>query len=131
MISFIVLLLVVPFALILLWQLKTLRHAKRREGQMAPNTNAVDAGIGMSNRVYFFHATHCGPCRSVMPLVDRLDQNHPNLIKVGVAVYPELARYFGIAATPNFITVAEGRIREVKLGARSESWLRARLESET
>lgn len=74
-----------------------------------------------------FCAAHCGPCRTIGPVVDRLRLYYPNLIKVDVAVHPDLARGFGIAATPSFIVVADGRIREIKLGVPAESWLIDRL----
>jgi len=127
MINFIILLLIVPSALILLWQRTTPCRAKRRKGQRAPDTSAVDGGIGTPNRVYFFHASYCSPCHSMIPLVDGLRRGHPNLIKVDVAIYPKLARDFGITAIPSFITVTDGRIQGVRPGAQSESWLRAQL----
>jgi thiol-disulfide isomerase/thioredoxin len=77
--------------------------------------------------IYFFHAAHCGPCRAIKPLVDRLSGEYPNLVQVDVAEQSELVREFGIAATPSFIAVDGARILGVKLGAVSESWLRTRL----
>jgi hypothetical protein len=68
--NFVILLLIAPFALLLVWQLTTLLRAKRCKGQMVPDTTAVDEGISRPNRVYFFHAAHCRPCRLMMPLVD-------------------------------------------------------------
>lgn len=128
---FIALLISIPLALILSWQWAALRRARHSEGKPAPDTTAVDDGIDLPHRVYFFHAAHCGPCHAVTPLVDRLRQEYPNLIKVDIADHPELARGFGVAATPSFITVTDGRIGDVRLGARSESWLRAQLGSGT
>ena len=98
-----------------------------RRTERTPDTTAVDGGIGTSNRVYFFHASYCRPCHSMIPLVDGLRRGYPNLIKVDVAAYPELARDFGITAIPSFITVTDGRTQGVRHGAQSESWLRARL----
>ena len=63
--------------------------------------------------------------------MDGLRRGYPNLIKVDVAAYPELARDFGITAIPSFITVTNSRIQAVRRGAQSESWLRARLGSDT
>jgi thiol-disulfide isomerase/thioredoxin len=125
--SAIALLIIIPLALLWFWQWTTWRRAKRSEGEPVPDTAAVDGGITSAHRVYFFHATHCAPCRAITPLVDRLRAEYPNLIKVDVARHTELTRNFGIAATPSFIAVAEGRVTEVKLGPPSEGWLRAHL----
>jgi thioredoxin-like negative regulator of GroEL len=67
----------------------------------------------------------------MIPLVDGLRRGYPNLIKVDVATYPKLAREFGITAIPSFITVSNGRIQGIRLGAQSEAWLRARLGPDT
>jgi thiol-disulfide isomerase/thioredoxin len=114
-------------ALLLLGQWLVLRRARRAEGQPAPDTSAVDQGIDAPRRVYYFYSAHCGPCRAIAPLIDRLREEYPNLIKVDVPVHLELARDFGIAATPSFIVVVEGMVSEVKLGGVSEAWLREKL----
>jgi thioredoxin 1 len=108
-------------ALMLLMQWFVLARARRRIGTAAPDTAALDGSIAdMRRRVYYFYAAHCGPCRAMTSMVDRLHPAHANLIKVDVADSPELARGFGIAATPSFVLVEDGVIRQVKLGAQSE-----------
>lgn len=113
---------------ILLLQFMAVRRAKQSEGRLAPDTSAVDGPAGEDGRrVYYFHAVHCGSCRAATPVVDRLHAEHRNLIKVDVAEHPELARAFGIAATPSYIVVDDGRISQVNLGPQSESKLRGLL----
>jgi len=118
---------VVGILLLLWWQRVVLSRGRQSEGAMAPDTASVDGGITTDKRIYFFHASHCGPCHAIAPLVDMLCREFPNLIKVDVADHPELAQGFGIAATPSFIVVDGKRIAEVKLGGVSESWLRGHL----
>jgi thiol-disulfide isomerase/thioredoxin len=125
--TIIVLVIVAFTALILYRQWSVLAQAKRCQGKPAPDTSTVDGGINADKRVYFFHAAHCGPCKAITPLVDRVRQEFPNLIKVDVAANLELAQAFGIAATPSFIVVCDGVVSEVKLGGVSASWLRERL----
>ncbi|MDZ7661566.1 thioredoxin family protein [Thiohalophilus sp.] len=115
---------------LLWWQWSMLRQARRYVGRPAPDTTAVDGANRAARRIYFFHAVHCGPCRAVAPLVDRLCREYPNLVKVDVASHPALARRFGVAATPSFIIVANDRIDEVRLGGVTEAWLRNRLNIE-
>lgn len=115
---------------LLWWQWSMARQARRQVGRVAPDTHLVDGAGEAQRQVYFFHAAHCGPCRAVAPLVDRLGREYPNLIKADVADQPELARQFDVAATPSFIVVTQGRISEVRLGGVTEAWLRTRLDSE-
>ncbi|MBU6439424.1 MAG: thioredoxin family protein [Betaproteobacteria bacterium] len=120
-------LLVVVVAAVLLFgamQLGARRLARRAQGRRAPDTGAVDGPIPPDAlRVYYFHAPHCGPCRSMTPLVDEVRASHPHLIKVDVSQAPELARGFGVVATPSFAVVDGGVIQHVSLGTQSRSAL--------
>ncbi len=123
-------LIIAGIGFLLWWQWSVLRKAQRNVGRPAPDTTVIDPVNRAGRRIYFFHAVHCGPCRAVAPLVDRLRREYPNLVKVDVASHPELARRFGVTATPSFIVVANDRIDEVRLGGVTEGWLRNRLNIE-
>lgn len=113
---------------VFLMQYLTIRRARRNVGRPAPDTAAVDgAAHGDPRRLYYFHSPQCGPCRAMTPMVDKLGAEHRNLVKVDVTQAPELARAFGILATPSFVLVEDGEIREVKLGGQSERQIRAML----
>ena len=115
-------------ALLLVPQVLVAVRAKRSVGRAAPDTAAVDRGAqGTEPRVYYFHAAHCGHCHAMTPPVDRLAATHGNLIKVDVAERPDLARGFGIAATPSFVRVEGGKVRTVRLGCLGERQLLALL----
>lgn len=109
-------------ALVLLMQSIVARRARQIEGRPAPDAGALDGEAhGDRRRVYYFYSAHCGPCRASTPIVDRLRPAHRNLIKVDVAQHVDLARTFGIAATPSFIAVEDGVITKVRLGGLSEA----------
>lgn len=110
-------------------QLSTYWRARRAVGRAAPDTSSVDgAAISERRRIYYFFAENCGPCRAMAPLVARLQQTHPNLVKVDVAQSLPLARAFGVAATPSFVLVEDNKIRQMHPGGMSESRLRKMLE---
>lgn len=120
--------LIAAVAVFLLLQHLVMRRARQSEGRPAPDTWDVDGPAQADRRrLYFFHARHCGPCRAALPLVEKLRSEHRNLIKVDIADSPELARSFGIAATPSFVLVEDGSIAQVKLGGQSEAQLRRML----
>ncbi len=125
--TIIVLVIVAVTALILYWQWRTWRMAKRCEGQAVPDTSSIDGDVVAEKRIYYFYSPHCGPCKAISPQVDTLREEFPNLIKVDVTENMDLAQAFSIAATPSFILVSDGVVREVKLGGVSASWLRERL----
>jgi thiol-disulfide isomerase/thioredoxin len=116
-------------AFIVFMKVRANSAAKGLQGLPAPNTREVDAGESATLKVYFFHATGCRHCKSMMPQVDELRKDHPNLIKVDVSEHRELASQFKLAGTPSFFAVDDGKIRAVKLGMTSEQWLRSHLEA--
>ena len=114
-------------AMLVLWQWRAGQKVREMQGQSAPDTSSVDGDLENSRKVYFFHATHCKPCKSIMPMVDEIQQDHPNLIKLEVGENVSLARAFKLAGTPSFYAVRNGVIDEVKLGPTDEQWLRSHL----
>ena len=122
MVYFLLLLVALAIILVLLqWVMHC--QAKRPEGEKAPNTSAIDHQDSHPMKIYYFFSASCGPCRSLSPIVDRLREEHTNLIKVNIAEHAQIARDFGVAGVPSFIVVQDGVIKAVKLGRVSERWL--------
>lgn len=119
----ILLIILIVVAIIVLFQWSTYRMAKRSQGMDAPNTEVVDGGNSSNKKVYFFHSERCGPCRAIKPLVEKLQQENKNLIMVDIRQHMDIARGFGVAATPSFVAVIDGVISEVKIGSVNEPWL--------
>jgi thioredoxin len=107
------------------------RRAHRIEGREAPDTSMLDGPVTRNARkVYYFYGRYCGPCKTMAPMIERVRRDHhPNLIKVDITECPDLARHFGIVATPTFVLVEAGRIRKVRLGGLGERQLLAMLGS--
>ena len=103
----------------LLWQqLRPRLMARRMRGRPVSEPSPQH---GNGARLYYFWSPHCGMCRGMTPLVDRLREQGKDLIKVNVLEAPEKARSFGIAATPTLVLVRGGRVEKVLLGAQSEA----------
>ena len=69
-----------------------------------------------------FWAPWCGPCRMVVPIVEEIAGERPDIKvgKVNVDEEPELARQFGIVSIPTLVVMENGRITEQARGARSK-----------
>lgn len=69
-----------------------------------------------------FWAPWCGPCRMVVPLVEEIAEEHPEILvgKVNVDVESELANQFGIMTIPTLIVMENGKIINKAVGARSK-----------
>ena len=69
-----------------------------------------------------FWAPWCGPCRMVVPIVEEIAGERPDIKvgKINVDEEPELARQFGIVSIPTLVVMEKGRITEQARGARSK-----------
>ena len=67
-----------------------------------------------------FWAPWCGPCRQVVPLVEEIAEERPDIKvgKINVDENPELAAQFGVMSIPTLVVMEQGRIVNQAKGAR-------------
>ena len=67
-----------------------------------------------------FWAPWCGPCRMVVPLVEEIAEERPDIKvgKINVDQEQELASRFGIMSIPTLIVMEKGKILAKSLGAK-------------
>lgn len=68
-----------------------------------------------------FYADWCGPCRMVLPIIEKLAEESDEYViaKVNVDKYGELAREFGIISIPTLIVMKNGLVVNKAVGAKS------------
>ena len=66
-----------------------------------------------------FWAAWCGPCRMVLPIVDEIAEEHPEIkvCKVNVDEQPELAAQFQVMSIPSLFVMKDGQIVNQAMGA--------------
>ncbi len=69
-----------------------------------------------------FWAPWCGPCRMVVPIVEEIAEEHPEILvgKINVDNETELANRFGIMTIPTLLVMEKGEIINKAVGARSK-----------
>ncbi|TSD77132.1 thioredoxin TrxA [Pseudomonas sp. KBS0710] len=75
-----------------------------------------------------FWAEWCGPCKMIAPVLDELaDFYHSKLIiaKLNIDENKEFPARFGIRGIPTLLVFKNGEVAATKVGAASESQLRA------
>ena len=67
-----------------------------------------------------FWAPWCGPCRTVLPLVEEIAKERPDIKvgKINVDENPELAAQFGVMTIPTLMVMEHGQILKQAKGAR-------------
>jgi len=69
-----------------------------------------------------FWASWCGPCRMVVPIVEEIAEERPDIKvgKVNVDEQSELAAQFGIMSIPTLVVIKDGKITNQSIGAKSK-----------
>ena len=67
-----------------------------------------------------FWAPWCGPCRMVVPIVEEIADERPDIKvgKINVDEEVELASQFGIMSIPTLLVIENGKIVNQAMGAR-------------
>ena len=67
-----------------------------------------------------FWAPWCGPCQMVVPIVEEIADERPDIKvgKINVDEEVELASQFGIMSIPTLVVIEKGRIVNQVMGAR-------------
>ena len=77
-----------------------------------------------------FWAPWCGPCRMVVPIVDEIAAERPDVLvgKVNIDEQFDLAREFDVTTIPTLVVLKEGKVVRRATGARPKAQILALLE---
>ena len=67
-----------------------------------------------------FWAPWCGPCRMVVPIVEQIAGERPDIKvgKINIDEEPALAQQFGIMSIPTLVVMEDGKILNQSIGAK-------------
>ena len=94
------------------------------------NNNFLSEVMSSEKKVLLdFWAPWCGPCRMVVPMVEEIAKERPDIkvAKINVDENPELATRFGIMSIPTLVVMANGKIVNQAMGARPKNAILAML----
>ena len=76
-----------------------------------------------------FWAPWCGPCRMVVPLVEKIAKKRSDIkvVKINVDEEQELAMQFGVMSIPTLVVMKNGKIVNQVTGARPKAQILAML----
>ena len=94
-------------------------------GQRAPDTTVLSGRVPGENERALFHiyGQNCSACKPISPLVNELKIQYDRIYAIGITCHVQLARDFGLLATPTDSIVANGHIIQVRPGTQSPKQL--------
>ena len=84
------------------------------------NNNFLSEVMNSEKKVLLdFWAPWCGPCRMVVPMVEEIAEERPDIKvgKINVDENPELARQFRVLSIPTLVVMENGKIINQSRGA--------------
>ena len=94
------------------------------------NNNFLSEVMNSEKKVLLdFWAPWCGPCRMVVPMVEKIAKERPDIKvgKINVDENPELATRFSIMSIPTLVVMENGKIVNQAMGARPKNAILAML----
>lgn len=85
---------------------------------------SVVAAVEPRGMVYDFGASWCGPCRQMLPVVEKLEHEGLPIQKVDIDQQKDLANQFRIDRVPTFVLVIDGQEVDRVTGGMTEADLR-------
>lgn len=79
-----------------------------------------------------FYADWCGPCKMMMPVVEKLAETYEGKVKVGKVNSDEnsgLASRYNIMSIPSFLIIKNGEVVDSAMGAMSMDVLAKKLDA--
>lgn len=109
------------FRFLMFWRMR------KQKGKPAPE---LDGSYGKVIRqgkpaLFYFYSEHCGACRPMTPVIDALRKEKLPCYKVDITRHMDIAKKFGVMATPSTVLIDKGIVREFIIGPQNESKLRS------
>lgn len=111
--------------LFFLFQFLMIFKMRFKKGKAAPQLggqfkNAVDQ---YDKVLFYFHSPGCHACKPMTPVMDELDRRNKNYFSIDISRDFEMARKFGVMATPATVIIEQGKIKEILLGPQKKEKL--------
>lgn len=86
-------------------------------------TESIQEGVVLVD----FFSESCGPCRSLAPILDQLE--NVTVLKVDVYDSPEVSNEYNISAVPTLKFFKNGQLHDTLMGLQSKDKLQNKIDS--
>lgn len=108
----------------------------RMQKQVGNTASDISAQLGRSSTtgerlLVHFHSQQCHACKPITPLVEEIRQHHDDVLSINITNQPQLARDFGITATPMIAIIESSKISSMRAGPLKQKQLEQPLNALT
>jgi len=78
-----------------------------------------------------FHATWCGPCKAMAPVLDQVKKelgSNVRILKIDVDKNPQAAQAFKVRGVPTFVMYKDGSLKWRQSGGMDKQTLKAKIQ---
>ncbi len=111
--------------------MQTIGHFKKGKKIADIPPDLLDKINRYPQTLLYFYTPKCSVCRTMNPIIGRLSQEFPNIIKIDLLEETEIGRIFGILGTPTIVLMKDNTILYFGVGARKEAFLRSLLQKQS
>ena len=120
--SYLIVILIVGFVIV--FQFGLVYTARKNQGQDITEVLNHFELPSQGRLLLFFTSAQCRPCRSMYPIIDSLQRDASNVVKIELNEHMRFASQLNVRATPTIMIIQNGLIEKVLLGSQSEAKLR-------
>lgn len=80
-----------------------------------------------------FWATWCGPCKSMLPVVEELASEYEGkakIVKMNIDECPETPSKYNVMSIPNFVLFKDGEVASQFVGVKSKDDMKAEIDAQ-
>ena len=116
---------------ILFIQIYTRLQGVLKRGKPVPQLGGkIGKALAQNQRtLLYFYTPTCSACKVMTPIIDRLQKEFSNILKINLTNDLEIGKQFGVMGTPSLVLVEDQKIRSFVVGARNETAIRKLLEN--
>ncbi len=118
-------------ALIVVMRVVISTRMRKLQGKAAPELRGrmQQRVSGGRRALFYFHSPGCGACRTMTPVVKRLQKKSKGVFAVDISLDMDTARRFSVMATPTTVLIDGGIIEQVLVGPQPQTTLEGLLSS--
>lgn len=117
------LVIVLIVVLMMLMQFGLVWRMRKQVGKTAPDLRTLigRAPAAKERVLVYFYSDYCHACKPMTPLIKNMQTTLDNVLSINISEQPQMARDFGITATPTIAVVGNNKICAIRAGTLNQN----------